>query len=342
MHVRHEALFRWLVERFPATRLYGPYHHGGRSYYQWMARGRRSCEDPPLLEEELDRGARRHAAERLRAMRERYAATSSASGSASTGDGGPASRVRDGRHDLRSAGAASKRSRVATAWRPTPPGNSKPARELLADDPLAPTAVRDPARSSTTTWPTRSWRSSSTEIRSALARSRTWARAPGFPGCRWRSRCPEAAVCLVESSRAQVRRSSSARSRRAGSTTRGRPRAGGGLADGLGRIRRGHRPRARAARLSRRVRRAAAAARRDAGRVARTARPGARRAAAEPRPNWGWSCAEPRACTPYPGAEHRHLHLMLKVMETPAGFPRRRDGAQAPIGAVLGCVAATV
>ena len=26
--------------RFPRTKLYGPYHHGGRSYYQWMARGR--------------------------------------------------------------------------------------------------------------------------------------------------------------------------------------------------------------------------------------------------------------------------------------------------------------
>ncbi|KAB2960964.1 MAG: hypothetical protein F9K18_10885 [Thermoanaerobaculia bacterium] len=40
MHTDHEALFRWLVERFPGGRLYGPYHHGGRSYFQWMARGR--------------------------------------------------------------------------------------------------------------------------------------------------------------------------------------------------------------------------------------------------------------------------------------------------------------
>jgi hypothetical protein len=39
MHTDHEALFRWLVERVPGSRLYGPYHHGGRSYYQWMARG---------------------------------------------------------------------------------------------------------------------------------------------------------------------------------------------------------------------------------------------------------------------------------------------------------------
>ena len=39
MHVRHERLFRWLVSTVPGSRLYGPYHHGGRDYYQWMARG---------------------------------------------------------------------------------------------------------------------------------------------------------------------------------------------------------------------------------------------------------------------------------------------------------------
>jgi hypothetical protein len=38
MHVRHERLFRWIVERF-GGRLYGPYSHSGRNYYQWMARG---------------------------------------------------------------------------------------------------------------------------------------------------------------------------------------------------------------------------------------------------------------------------------------------------------------
>ena len=39
MHVRHERLFRWLEQAFPEGRLYGPYHHGGRDYFQWMARG---------------------------------------------------------------------------------------------------------------------------------------------------------------------------------------------------------------------------------------------------------------------------------------------------------------
>jgi len=39
MHVRHERLFRWLEAAFPGGRLYGPYRHGGRQYFQWMARG---------------------------------------------------------------------------------------------------------------------------------------------------------------------------------------------------------------------------------------------------------------------------------------------------------------
>jgi hypothetical protein len=74
MHVRHQALFTWLVERFPETRLYGPYHHGGRSYYQWMARGRVLVRDVlPLLEQELHAGLDGYAAERLQKMRERYA-----------------------------------------------------------------------------------------------------------------------------------------------------------------------------------------------------------------------------------------------------------------------------
>lgn len=39
MHARHEPLFRWLLEKVPGSKLYGPYNHGGRRYYQWMARG---------------------------------------------------------------------------------------------------------------------------------------------------------------------------------------------------------------------------------------------------------------------------------------------------------------
>jgi hypothetical protein len=72
--VRHEALFRWLADRFPDTRVYGPYTHGGRSYYQWMARGRALVRDVlPLLERELHGGLDAYAAARLDAMLERYA-----------------------------------------------------------------------------------------------------------------------------------------------------------------------------------------------------------------------------------------------------------------------------
>jgi hypothetical protein len=40
MHIRHEQTFEWLRSTYPGSALYGPYHHGGRSYYQWSARGR--------------------------------------------------------------------------------------------------------------------------------------------------------------------------------------------------------------------------------------------------------------------------------------------------------------
>jgi hypothetical protein len=74
MHVRHEALFRWLLERFPRTKLYGPYDHGGRSYFQWMARGDALVEDLlPILDELLTDEIDAYAASRFRAMRDRYA-----------------------------------------------------------------------------------------------------------------------------------------------------------------------------------------------------------------------------------------------------------------------------
>jgi hypothetical protein len=74
MHTRHEALFRWLVEHFPRTKLYGPYNHGGRSYYQWMARGPALVDDVlPVLEAELKPDIDGHAAARYEEMRTRYA-----------------------------------------------------------------------------------------------------------------------------------------------------------------------------------------------------------------------------------------------------------------------------
>lgn len=69
MHTRHEALFHWLMRAFPRTKLYGPYHHGERSYYQWMARGRALVEDVlPVLEGSLSADLDGHATERFDAM----------------------------------------------------------------------------------------------------------------------------------------------------------------------------------------------------------------------------------------------------------------------------------
>ena len=74
MHVRHERILRWLQSRFPATRLYGPYHHSGRHYYQWMARGRALVDEVlPLLDPDEMSALDGHAGERLREMCDAYA-----------------------------------------------------------------------------------------------------------------------------------------------------------------------------------------------------------------------------------------------------------------------------
>ncbi|MGQ9825516.1 MAG: hypothetical protein ACUVSK_11080 [Desulfotomaculales bacterium] len=58
MHSRHRSLFEWLLKKIPGSRLYGPYEHGGRSYYQWMVRGEGLKKMIPLLDslplEEID------------------------------------------------------------------------------------------------------------------------------------------------------------------------------------------------------------------------------------------------------------------------------------------------
>ncbi len=72
MHTRHAGLFFWLESRLPAGKLYGPYHHGGRSYYQWMARGRFLRDElAPLIARHLDL-LDDHVAGRFHEMCERY------------------------------------------------------------------------------------------------------------------------------------------------------------------------------------------------------------------------------------------------------------------------------
>ena len=73
MHTDHEALFRWLEKTFPGGRLYGPYHHGGRSYFQWMARGEFLRQElVPLLERHLSAELDGKAFRRFHAMKKRY------------------------------------------------------------------------------------------------------------------------------------------------------------------------------------------------------------------------------------------------------------------------------
>jgi len=73
MHIDHEALFRWIDERFPGGKLYGPYHHGGRSYFQWMARGQYLRETLiPLLDEHLHADLDEKTFGRYESMKERY------------------------------------------------------------------------------------------------------------------------------------------------------------------------------------------------------------------------------------------------------------------------------
>ena len=74
MHIRHEALLRWLESRVPGSRLYGPYDHGGRQYFQWMARGPALVHELlPVLEANIVPALDGHAYERLATMTERYA-----------------------------------------------------------------------------------------------------------------------------------------------------------------------------------------------------------------------------------------------------------------------------
>ena len=64
--------------------------------------------------------------------------------------------------------------------------------------------------------------------------------------------------------------------------------------------------------------------------------PSSERAARSAAAELGLQCAEPRAVHPYPEAEHRHLQLMFKVSSTPSGFPRRPGLAvKRPLGGSL-------
>jgi hypothetical protein len=73
MHVRHEAIFQWLERTFPGGRLYGPYNHDGRHYFQWMARGPYLRDElVPVLDRLLSPSLDRHSFGRYQRMKSRY------------------------------------------------------------------------------------------------------------------------------------------------------------------------------------------------------------------------------------------------------------------------------
>lgn len=75
MHTRHEALFRRLERMVPGSRLYGPYHHSGRSYFQWSVRGQALRRLVPLLDPHLTADLDGHTAARFAAMKHTYRRT---------------------------------------------------------------------------------------------------------------------------------------------------------------------------------------------------------------------------------------------------------------------------
>lgn len=73
MHTRHQRLFETLVRLCPGSKLYGPYQHGGRSYYQWMVRGQ-TLKDTliPLLDAWPLEQTDGYVYERYQDMKQRY------------------------------------------------------------------------------------------------------------------------------------------------------------------------------------------------------------------------------------------------------------------------------
>lgn len=80
MHTRHESLFRLLSRIVPGSRLYGPYHHSGRHYFQWIVRGEALRRLVPRLDARLTPELDGHAHERYLRMKTRYGLSVAAQG----------------------------------------------------------------------------------------------------------------------------------------------------------------------------------------------------------------------------------------------------------------------
>lgn len=73
MHTRHETLLRRLTDIVTGARLYGPYRHSGREYFQWIVRGRALRRLVPVLDRYITPDLDGHAAQRYEKMKTTYA-----------------------------------------------------------------------------------------------------------------------------------------------------------------------------------------------------------------------------------------------------------------------------
>jgi len=72
MHVRQTELFHWLAIRVPGSKLYSPYHHGGRHCYVWVVRSNALPEEMvPFLRRHLG-DVDSHVRERITNMLDKY------------------------------------------------------------------------------------------------------------------------------------------------------------------------------------------------------------------------------------------------------------------------------
>jgi hypothetical protein len=133
MHVRHEAIFRWIEQTFPGGRLYGPYDHDGRRYLQWMARGAFLRDElVPLLDCHLAPELDRHSYDRFQLMKARYSQLKGKTSSrTTTTDEPPVADMGDGTPTHRPGRATRARDRHGADSRT---GSSVPSTpESLAD-----------------------------------------------------------------------------------------------------------------------------------------------------------------------------------------------------------------
>jgi 16S rRNA (guanine527-N7)-methyltransferase len=204
--------------------------------------------------------------------------------------------------------------------------------ELLATDPLAPTAVRDPAKAAEDHLADSLVALELAETITAAAIADLGAGA-GFPGLPLAIALPQTEVDLVESSVRKCAFIERAASRCEITNALAVHARAESWADGL---RRFDLVTARALAPLPVVAEYAAPMLRLGGTLVvwRGRRdPTAEAAAAAAAEELGLELREPLAVTPYLGAEHRHLHRMLKIRETPSRFPRRPGMARKrPLG----------